>query len=485
MEEMRKIPEYKIPVILILTLGCWLSAYSQASDDSLVQYLEIAAKNNPGVMQKFSEYRAALQKIPQVGSLPDPELTLGVFMKPMELTDGNQVADIRLMQMFPWFGVLKNAKDEMSLMAKAKLESFRDKKLGLFYDVQRTWYELNRYQQAINISESNLEILKTIERLTLIRFRSPESTGGSSSSGGIVAPGIPPVTSSGTAGMQSMGGSALNNSATTSAKASYSMSGNSMGLQGGSSGLADLYRIQIEIADLENNIVSLKNMMITITSRFNAYLNRPVLSNLTLPDSLRPVIFNLSLAAVTDSILMKNPMLGMLKYEHQSLDARYKMVSAMGYPMVGVGIDYSLINKNGMSASSMNGKDMVMPMVTFNLPIYRKKYNAMKSEVALLKTAKIQEYTATSNSLQTEFYEAVQLYQDAKRREKLYADQYQLADKSLSIMLKSFSSSGVSLTDLLRIRQQTLDYKYKQVEAVADYNTAVAWLKRLMAYYQK
>ena len=97
-----------------------------------MKYLEIAAKNNPGVLQKFTEYKASLQKIPQVGSLPDPELSMGVFLKPMELVGGNQVADFRLMQMFPWFGVLKNAKDEMSLMAKAKFELFRDTKLASF-----------------------------------------------------------------------------------------------------------------------------------------------------------------------------------------------------------------------------------------------------------------------------------------------------------------------------------------------------------------
>ena len=114
------------------------------AQDSLSVYLEIAAKNNPSVLQKFDEYKAALQKIPQVGGLPDPSLSLGVFLTPMELVAGNQVADIRLMQMFPWFGVLKNAKDEMSLMAKAKLETFRDTKLQMFYDVQRAWYDLNK-----------------------------------------------------------------------------------------------------------------------------------------------------------------------------------------------------------------------------------------------------------------------------------------------------------------------------------------------------
>ncbi|MCK7534996.1 MAG: hypothetical protein MZV63_30395 [Marinilabiliales bacterium] len=85
--------------------------------------------------------------MPQAGGLPDPALSAGVFLKPMELMNGNQVADIQLMQMFPWFGVLKNAKDEMSLMAKAKFELFRDARAQVYYDVQRSWYELFRIQE--------------------------------------------------------------------------------------------------------------------------------------------------------------------------------------------------------------------------------------------------------------------------------------------------------------------------------------------------
>ena len=132
----------------------------------------------------------------------------------------------------------------------------------------------------------------------------------------------------------------------------------------------------------------------------------------------------------------------------------------------------------------MNGKDMIMPMVTVTLPIYRKKYKAMQSEAYLLKTATEQGFSATANSLQTEYYEALRLYQDAQRRMKLYESQSQLAKKSLDIIIKNFSASSSGLIDVLSIRQQTLDYEFKQVEAVTDYNTAIAWLRRLMAFYQ-
>jgi outer membrane protein TolC len=185
-------------------------------------------------------------------------------------------------------------------------------------------------------------------------------------------------------------------------------------------------------------------------------------------------------------MLKNNPMLSMLEYEKQSIEARKKMITRMGYPMMGLGINYSLISKTQfpMGTASMNGKDMIMPMLVVTLPVYRKKYNAMQKEAELMKTGTSENYQAAANSLQADYYQAVQLYQDAQRRIKLYNNQYQLATKSLDLMLKSFSVSNSALTDVLRVRQQTLDYELKQVEAVADFNTAIAWLKRLMAFSQ-
>jgi outer membrane protein TolC len=475
---------YKKLLITIIALGSWIVASSQQYPDSLLRYLEIAAKNNPGILQKFSEYQAALQKIPQVGSLPDPELSAGVFLSPMELVSGNQVADLRLMQMFPWFGVLRYGKDEMSLMAKAKFELFRDAKLQVFYDVQRTWYELYKVQKDISISERNIEILKLIERLALVRFKSASlENSGTSSQSSATSSVRSSSTSEGASGMQAMGGGQSNTGSSGSGKASSMQSG-SMGSSAGSSGLADIYRIQIESSDLENNIALLKNQQNSITAKFNTYLNRPVTSPVYTYENITRDSLEFSLTVVSDSMLAHNPMLGMLDFEKQSLEARKKMVTRMGYPMVGLGLNYSVIGKSEMSTSAMNGKDMVMPMAVFTLPIYRKKYTAMQKEADFLREATSANYQATANSLQSEYYQAVLLYQDSQRRVKLYGNQFQLASKSLDLMLKSFSTSSSGLTDVLRVRQQTLDYELRQVEAVADFNTAIAWLKRLMAYSQ-
>lgn len=453
----------------------------QQLSDSLAVYLEIAAKNNPGVQQKLLEYKAALQKVPQAGSLPDPELSTGVFLKPMELMSGNQVADFELMQMFPWFGVLRNAEDEMSLMAKAKFELFRDSKAQVCYDVQRTWFELFRIREERRISQKNIELLRTIENLSLIKFRSPVSGSQASQQAGTMTSGTSARSmAAGSSGMQGMEGNTGSQGTVTPTGNESSMQSSSMGASSGGSGLADLYRIQIEIMGLENSLELLKNREKTVTAQFNSYLNRNPLSSVYVDSILTAPSIVYSEIAVQDSILANNPMLAMLGYEKQSLEARKRMVSGMGYPMVGVGINYALINKSPMSTSSMNGDDMIMPMVSVTLPIYRKKYNAMKTEADMLRAAAEQTYTATANSLRTEFYNAIQMYQDAAQRAQLFESQRILAARSLDLLLKAFSTSASSLTDVLRMRQQIYEYEIKLVESNAELNIAAAWITRLM-----
>ncbi len=199
---------------------------------------------------------------------------MGVFLSPMELVSGNQVADLRLMQMFPWFGTLRAAKDEMSLMANAKYELFRDAKLQVFYEVQRTWFDLYKLRQNIRISEKNMEILKTIERIALVKFRTaPSGNGGSTSPGSSGPTGAPSVAPAASQGMGSTTGTMRE--VMLPVAANQMPQASSMSSSTGGSSLADLYRIQIETGDLENNVALLKNQQNTLVAQFNSYLNRP------------------------------------------------------------------------------------------------------------------------------------------------------------------------------------------------------------------
>jgi len=483
--------------------------------DSLVSYLEMAAANNPLVIQKLKEYQASLRKIPQAGSLPDPELSAGIFLMPMELVGGRQYAELKLMQMFPWFGVLRNARDEMSLMANARYEEFRNTKLMIFYEVQTTWYELYKVRKEIFVTEENIDILNSIEKISLARFRaspgevtqavgrsnggssgSPGSMGASGSSGSSmnrdlsgsqasmgVASGMNATASQSSMSGMGAGTAAGTGSASGSGMSMTSGSSGTMGTMGGNtgSGLADLYRIQMEVAELKNKTNLLKNSEEALLARFNGYLDRqPQVPVFTIEEASEatPAIH---LTMIQDSINARNPMLAMLDYEREAWEARERMAAGMGLPMTGIGISYAPIGRSAMSTSEMNGRDMIMPMISITLPIYRKKFRAMREEAGLMEEAAALNHRATANSLQTDYYEALRMYKDAQSRKELYGTLFTLASRSFDLLLKGYSAATSDLTDVMRLQQQTLDYHLGLVDAVADRNIAVAKLNQLMA----
>ncbi len=497
---MKNISIYIILAFILLT-GNRTVAADRQYPDSLLSYLEMAAENNPLVMQKLKEYQASLRKIPQAGTLPDPELSAGIFLMPMKLVSGRQYAEVKLMQMFPWFGVLRNTKDEMSMMANARYEEFRKTKLMVYFEVQSTWYELYKVRREISVTQENIGILNSIEQLALVRFRASPGRWSQSSAGrgagnqadagnrsGIGAGTGMDMAAGATGNVGNMAGDKAGAGVDIKANASGSTGnmgnmGGSSGNMGGSSGsgLVDLYRVQIESAELKNKIDLLKNREETIVARFNSYLNRPPRTPVhTIEEALEETP-DLPLILMADSIVARNPGLAMIEYEKKAWEARGRMAKGMGYPMTGLGVSYSPVGRSAMSTSEMNGKDMIMPMVSITLPVFRKKQKAMREEAELMQEATALNRQAEVNSLQTAYYEALQAYNDAQRRRELYETQYTLASRSLELIMKSYSAAVADLTDVLRLQQQALGFNLERIRAVADINIAVARLNQLTA----
>jgi outer membrane protein TolC len=434
----------------------------------------MAGKNNPGVKAAFNQYLAALEKVPQVGSLPDPQGSLGFFLQPMELLNGNQVGSIGVMQMFPWFGTLKLAKDEASLMAKAQFSLFQESKAMLFYNVKASWYKLVKYKRGIVLINENIALLESIEKLALVKFQSPAGSSSGSSSGSSMQ-GAP----SATGNPGAMGG--MNSQAAASVQPQSGMSSVTSGGMGSKpTGLADVLRVRMEILDQKYQLTLLKDQLKTEEVNFNLLLNRDQNLEIDIPDTLKMETLSVSAMVVADSILSNNPMLAMLDAEGQSYSTMADKSRKMGLPMLGVGLNYMVIQKQAGNQSMMNGNDMVMPMVNFTIPVYRKKYTAMQKEARYLHESTLLKSEDMKNMLLLEYRQFAQEYSNAERRVELYREQADLANRTANLLLAGFTSTGTDFEEILSIQYKVLEYGLKHIEAVADYNTAVAKAEKLM-----
>jgi len=468
---MGKVIIHIIMITMLLSNGF---GYAQDSARGPGPYLEMAARNNPQIQAAYSQYLAALEKVPQVGSLPDPQASFGYFIKPMELLGGNQVANIELMQMFPWFGTLKASRDEASLMAKAKFETFNNIKTELFFLVRADWYQLMKYDQEIALIKTNIELLESLEKVALEKFKAPD--------GDALSPTMPGNGTSNNTAMPADGGmngmNAQQNPVPQSAKTAST--GMSPGMGGQESGLADVLRVKMEILEQKNNLASVSDQRRTEEAAFNALLNRDLSTPVQISDSLVELQLPINRLAMAETILKSNPMLAMLENENESYAFMEQRSKKMGLPMLGIGLNYMLIQKRSGNMSMMNGKDMLMPMVAVTIPVYRKKYNAMQKEARLRQEAGTQQTIDMKNSLLVQYRKVEQDLDDAGRRVALYKEQADLAGKTTALLLAGFSTTGNNYEEVLRMQMKALDYGFKYIEAIVDYNTAVAMAEKLM-----
>ena len=144
------------------------------------------------------------------------------------------------MQMFPWFGTRKAARNEATEMARMAYEQFRNSRNNLYYEVKSQWYQLCKISEQYKNTQANLRLLDQLEQLALRRFSAPSAKAGGSSvlpSPESSAPSTPPAVSGG--GMSGMGGSSMGSPTVQSTGASGStmsgMSGDSP-MGGGSKG---------------------------------------------------------------------------------------------------------------------------------------------------------------------------------------------------------------------------------------------------------
>lgn len=471
-------------------------AVAQEPVDSLAVYLEQAARNNPQLQSDFMMYKASMEKIPQAGAFADPELEIGYFFKPMETLMGKQVADFTFMQMFPWFGTRKAARSEATEMARMAYEKFRESRNNLWYEVKAQWYQLSNLNEEYKTTQANIALLHQLEELALRRFSAPSFQGSApdasmssgTSSGKNAGNATPP--SSGMSGMSGMGNTSPTVTTSTPSSSSAGMTSTSgmSGMGGGSmgttvGGMSDVLRIQMERAELEDNLKDLYSSRTTAEARFNALLNRASEAPVVVPDSLKQRIFQMDEQALIDQILTNNPMLTMVEAEANAYRAKAKMDRRMSYPMIGIGLQYSLINKvdNPMGMADMNGKDMVMPMMKISLPIFRRKYNAQQRESRNYWKASELKRENIHNQLQVEYLNIRQQLEDANRKVDLYTRQYALSLSTWKLVIQEFAAGRQPLTDVIEVERQLLNYKLKKSEAVAAYNTSVAAIEKLIS----
>ena len=405
----------KYIIITVITLGFSILANAQSLDE----YFKIAAENNPGLQAKYKSFEAAMERVAQVSSLPDPNLSFGYFISPVETRVGPQRARFSLTQMFPWFGTLKAQEDVATLMAEAKYQEFLDARNKLLYQVAAAYYPLYELKRLVEIENENISILSSYKDIASVKF------------------------------------------------------------QNGKGAMVDVLRVDIMLKDAATNLSILEQKKKPLETRFNKLLNRQEDETIIVQDSL--YVENLPVTYRRDSLLTSNPLLDELDLKIKASEAQELAATKQGMPKIGVGLDYVIVGQRTDMSVPDNGQDVLMPMVTMSLPIFRGKYKAAQKEAQLMHESYALQKEDAVNRL-TSTYEMI-WFEIQKQLDQiiLFEEQIMTSQQSLNLLFTAYGNSGKDFEEVLRMQQQILKYQKMKATALSDYNIAIAELDYITA----
>lgn len=403
-----------IKYLIIVLLSCMVLP---GSAQTLEEYFQIAAESNPGLQAKYKAFEATMERIPQVSSLPDPTISFGYFISPVETRVGPQRARFSLTQMFPWFGTLKASGDVAALNAEAQYQVFLDARNKLFYEVAAAYYPLYELQKWIELERNNAEILESYKSIATKKFENDEGT------------------------------------------------------------LVDVLRVDLMLKEAQTNLEVLQKKRQPLVTSFNNLLNRNEDANINVADSL----FVSELDVTRDSLLTNNPILDDLDIRLEASKKQEMLAELQGMPKLGVGVDYVLVSERTDMAVPDNGQNALMPMVSVGIPIFRSKYRAAKKEAQLMQESYSLQKEDRINQLVSGFEMADFERKKQLDLLNLYDDQISETQQVLNLLLSAYSNSGKAFEEVLRIQQQLLTYKKMKATATMNYQIAIAKLNYLTA----
>jgi outer membrane protein, heavy metal efflux system len=394
---------------------------------TLDDYLHFAVRHSPSLEAAFNEWRAALERVPQARSLPDPQLSFGYVVSQIDDRSSPRGETYRLSQMFPWFGKLRLRGGIALEEALAAEQRFEAERWNLFNRVAQAYYEFYYLDRSIDIVQSNLELARHLEQVARARFRADAPQ-------------------------------------------------------------QDVIRAQVELGRIDDRLRNLEDLRGPVRAALNAALGRPAEAQLPPPPRTDELIIEPMPALAPDAEWIAlaretSPELQALRHRLAGRQDGIALARRNRFPDVMLGVEYGRNADARMAMMDGGGTDMLMGMVSINLPIWFGKYGAAINEAEALFESSRQQLDNRQLQIESELKRALYAFRDAERKADLYGNTLlPLARQSLRVTEASYRAGDAqaSFLDLIDSQRVLLEFELALERARTERFQRLAEIERLM-----
>ncbi len=385
---------------------------------NLDDLLDLALQNNLEFRILENEYLAALERVPQVSQLPDPEAGLGLFPLPVQTRLGPQAVRMSLSQMLPWFGTIEQRKNLENARANTLSEKMNARKQDVFFGIKQAYYQGYEIQESQEILRRNEVLLEALEKVAQAKVES------------------------------------------------------------GKASIADVLRVQLKREELAQQLMILETQKTNPITTINQYLNRRVNTPITIVEDLTLAIIPINRDSLIRSIQIDHPMVRIFNMQQEESRQKIALNQLDGKPGFGLGMDYIMVNQRTDMEPVHNGRDALQVRASVRIPLARKKYGAKDREEQI----RIETLDQRKENLVSQFSAAIEKafirHETAEIQMDLYKRQKEITQSVLRILESDYSSDGRNFDELLKAEMELIEYDLKMVKAIVQSHLAKIEIER-------
>ncbi len=390
----------------IMFIVCSLIFVLSAQSQQLKTFVIQALANNPAIQKYELKYKIASEKVNGMNALPNTEFGLGYFVSEPETRTGAQRFKVSAKQMIPWFGTITARENYVSSLADGKYEDIVIAKRKLVVSISQSYYNLYSNTAKQQVLVENIALLKTYETLALTA------------------------------------------------------------VEVGKASAVDVLRLQMRQNELEQLRQVLMQQYLAEQSVFNKLLNRDKSIEIMVVDTL-------TMPKENDLISMENLAIHpeLTKYDklYVSIQKSELLNQKESNPMLGVGLDYIAVSERPNMNFRDNGKDIVMPMVSFSIPIFNKRFKSKTKQNKLKQQEIVFQKQDRFNRLYALLDKAIYSRESSRISYNTQTKNLQQAKDAEEILIKSYETGTIDFKDVLDIQELQLKFQINQIEAIKTY----------------
>ena len=381
--------------------------------------ISLAFERSPELKAAKKEWQSKIEAYSQVAQLEDILGQFSSFIKDIDTKSGTMLHKASIKKRFPYPGAITLKGNIVEREVRMAKEKYNIALRNTIVDIKKTFYEWVFILEEIRITKENLTLLKELESVAAIHFRT------------------------------------------------------------GKGGFNDVIKAQIKISKMNNGLKTLREKEKVVKAKIARRLDLPLNTVFGKPSEVKNTFISLSVEELYKTALKNEQKLKLLQAKVEKSSLAIELAEKKYYPDFSLGFSYFENRKGnkvgfGKTEEPFNENPKIKPDIWFG------KNDAYIREARLKYQSLLYKHESHKNMIRYKIRKHYFHLDKAKREILLYEDSLlPLAKKALEVSIAEYQTGKADFLSLLHAQTTLLKFQLDRQRAVRDYGQSLAMLEQV------